>query len=313
MHPEHNVRLHRTGLNDFSRELNGDELIHAGLRPLDYHPGNAIALAVYPHLLARAVAAQGRVPRFDYLITLNDLEPTAYDLEKFRPTGTSIGLMGDPDRAVTRATSDLRHLLEEFPEIRLRFKRTSEMVDTDEFRRIVKMLTREKAHYLRQFMEDEHIDEDTLNAVHFMGLACSQCREPIDLTSEVEPSTCPSCGASLDGQRHYWMHFIPLIAMKWRLVQPDLLLIGSDYIEPNRGLMPGVKHENSLEAVLAFYGFLGGGRPLNILMPPLLLGPDGQKMSKSIGNIQQVSYEALLDACGRCAGGELTLDAVAER
>lgn len=310
MPSRHQVHLYRGGLEECSRSLRGDELIYSGLRPSDYHAGNSVVLAVYPHLLARAVAGLGRPVRFDYVITLNDIEPSGYDLRTLRPEGPSLAFTSPVERVVARVREDLRPLTEEFPEVRVRFVRTSSMVGTDVFRRTVEILTRGKGDYIARFLQEKYIAGRDVEGMDFVGQVCGNCQATMRMSFEpTAPLACEVCGATAaaDGGRHYWMYYIPLIALKLCVIQPDVALLGSDYAAPHRGLLAGMRHANSLEAILDFYDLLPGGRRLSLILPPVLLGSDGQKMSKSLGNIGEVAYNHVLDACAGSQGGEISL------
>ena len=298
MNSRHQVRLYRRGLHEVTENLRGDERIYSGLRPSDYHPGNSIVLAVYPHLLARSVAANGRRVRFDYVITLNDLEPLDYDLRALRPRGPSMAFTTRVESVIALVENDLKHLSDEFPECRIRFIPTSSLVDTEVFQKTIEILTQNKIECFGRFLHPGYLARRDIESMEFAGRVCGECRATIKMTDS--PSPCAACGAAFAGNSdYYWMHYVPLIAMKLRVLQPDVVILGSDYIEPVAGSLMGMIHNNSLEAILDFYELLPAGRSLQFLMPPLLLGKNQQKMSKSLGNLAEVSYEHILGACAR--------------
>lgn len=301
MNSRHQVRLYRRGLEEVTQNLRGDERIYSGLRPGDYHAGNSIVLAVYPHLLARAVAASGRRVRFDYVITLNDLEPSDYDLRTLRPRGPSLVFTAQIENVIALVENDLKHISKEFPECRIRFVRTSSMVETKVFQKTLEILTRNKIDCFGRFLHQNYLAVRDVESMEFAGRVCGQCRATVKITDPPGPvMTCEVCGSAFaENGDYYWMFYAPLVAMKLCVLQPDVVILGSDYIEPVSGSLTGMIHNNSLEAILDFYELLPAGRSLQFLMPPLLLGKDNQKMSKSLGNLAEVNYDHILSACDR--------------
>jgi hypothetical protein len=309
MNTNHQVHLYAKGLRDVCATMRGTEVLYSGIRPYDYHPGNRVVLAAYPHQIARTVASRGVVPRFRYVITINDLEPRDYDVAALQPVGPSFQVSTDVQAIVGKLETDLVHLRREFPEIRIEYLRTSTMVDTEHFRRALELMTQEPVALLRQFFQEEYLDSLPQETVQFVGLVCPTCKVPVSVRGATPPESarCPTCGVEVRsrGPLHFWLYYIPLLALKFRVVQPDLALLGGDYVEANDASVG--RYPDALAAILGCYDLIGGGRPLAFLIPPLLMGSDGQKMSKSIGNIQSYSYEEVLSASGATEGGQLVV------
>lgn len=311
--PVHRVQQYFGGLRSVAESLKGNEVVYSGIRPYDYHAGNRIVLAVYPHLLARSLAQRGIEPRFRYVITLNDLEPSNYDHTFFQATGPSYQLGTQVDAVIDKLEGDLAHLRQEFPRIEIQYYKTSDMVGTPHFQRAVSLMMGEPMEFLRHFLRDELLEQlppELLAMSEFFGLVCPSCKAPVHARQAptLEAATCQGCNTPLStrGALHYWMYFVPLLALKLRVVQPDVALLGGDYLEPDEAALV-LKQACKLEEILEFYGMLGGGRPLTFLIPPLLMGKDGQKMSKSLGNVVPYRYEEVLAACGSSDGSRLTL------
>ncbi|ATB38934.1 hypothetical protein CYFUS_004371 [Cystobacter fuscus] len=311
--PVHRVLQYFGGLRSLAESLKGDEVIYSGIRPYDYHAGNRIVLAVYPHLLARSLAQRGLEPRFRYVITLNDLEPSVYDDTVFRATGASYQLATQVDAIIGKVEGDLVHLRKEFPRIEIQYYKTSDMVGTPHFQRAVSLMMQEPVAFLRHFLREEILEQlppELLSMSEFFGLVCPSCKVPVHARQapKLEAATCEGCNTPLSthGALRYWMYFVPLLALKLRVVQPDVVLLGGDYLEADEGALV-LKQSCKLEEILEFYGMLEGGRPLTFLIPPLLMGKDGQKMSKSLGNVVPYRYEEVLAACGSSDGSRLTL------
>jgi hypothetical protein len=295
-------------LQNVAETLRGDEVLYSGIRPYDYHAGNRIVLAVYPHLLARSVARRGVTPRFRYVITLNDLEPSIFDGLALRATGPSYQLATAVDGIIDKLESDLIHLRREFPDVVIEYVKSSDMVRTPHFERATQILLQDPMELLRLYFREEVLalmPAEMVARSEFFGLVCPACKVPVPArgTPRLGDATCQSCGVALAarGTMHYWLYFIPLLALKLRVVQPDVALLGGDYLEPDE-MASMLKQPCKLDEILEFYGMLERGRPLTFLTPPLLMGKDNQKMSKSLGNVTAYRYEEVLAACSSIEG-----------
>src|SRR5436190_11749642 len=144
----HQVQCYREGLRNVVETLKGNEVIYSGIRPYDYHAGNRIVLAVYPHLLARSMAQRGVNPRFRYVITLNDLEPSVFDGLAFRATGPSYQFATAVDAIIDKLEADLIHLRREFPDVVIEYFRSSDMVRTPHFERATQILLQDPLELL---------------------------------------------------------------------------------------------------------------------------------------------------------------------
>jgi len=71
--------LYFSGLKRLAKEINGDEIVHIGIRPYGFHAGNAMALVVYPYLLCKYFEKEKRVARFRFIISINDWEQDCLD------------------------------------------------------------------------------------------------------------------------------------------------------------------------------------------------------------------------------------------
>lgn len=303
----HTLHVYRNGLEELASSLSGTERIYAGIRPYGYHAGNRIVLAVYPHLLARMLAARGVEPRFEYVVTLNDVEPRAYDYGSFQPVGP-VGDDAEIAKTVDTLEADLVRLRAEFPSVSIRYLRSSEIFETPLFDRCGKILSGATA--LETFLTEDLMSQITFEGGEFSGLACVAC----GITTRLHPGApCTACGSPLATEprsRAFWMHYVPLISMKLAHIEPDVAILGGDYLDTADELLLFMRHQNMLEAIWAFYDLIASRR-LTMLCSPVLLGPDGRKMSKSLGNLQEFSYEEVFTACASGAGRSVAVVPVA--
>jgi hypothetical protein len=193
-------------------------------------------------------------------------------------------------------------LRRDFPEVTIEYLKSSDMVHTPHFERLQQLVLQDPRAFLELFVRDEilpHLPAELVAASEFLGLVCPACKRPVSArqTPRLEDAVCPGCDVALGsrGALHYWLYFVPLLALKLRVVQPDVALLGGDYLEPDAAAAM-LKQPCKLEEILELYQRLDG-RPLRFLVPPLLLGKDGQKMSKSLGNVTTYRYDQVLAAC----------------
>jgi len=190
----------------------------------------------------------------------------------------------------------------------IEYYKSSDMVRTPHFQRTTQILLQDPMELLRLYFREEILAQMPAEMVagsEFFGLLCPTCKIPVPARQapRFEDATCKDCGVALAtrGAMHYWLYFIPLLALKLRVVQPDVALLGGDYLEPDE-MAPLLKQPCKLDEILEFYGMLERGRALTFLVPPLLMGKDNQKMSKSLGNVTAYRYEQVLAACGSIEG-----------
>ena len=300
MKPTHHIELFANGLSKLAGRLRGDEVLYSGIRPYGYHAGNRIAVAVYPHLLARLVAARGINPRFVYTITINDIEPLDYDEVEFKVLDSTFQFGSDVDADKFEKTiyQDLEGLRIEFPEVKVRFHRTSAMTETEAFMTIFRAVTVDKHFLLNDFLNHYYADQVNRSA-EFAGFICRNCHLPC--RAEDGPAqvayVCPKChckGEAGNIGENYWMFRVPLIAMKLAVVQPNVVFLGSDYLTRRSERL---NNNTDLDAILRLHARLNMAGEINFALPPILLGNDGRKMSKSLGNLRKYEYDELLLLC----------------
>ncbi|MDO8570961.1 MAG: hypothetical protein Q7R97_05255 [Candidatus Daviesbacteria bacterium] len=282
--------------------MSGDETIYSGIRPLGFHPGNMIVLSVYPHLVAENLQNQGKKPRFSYIITMNDIEPARYDFERFIPLDTSVSFKEDISITEKTIRKALTHMLDDFPEINVSFVKSSSFQSSDKFSDVADILINHKEKFAKSYIKPEYLDGKTYNDMHFIGIICDDCHSPLLSTSynnALFEAYCESCDKQVSGiasEMNFWLYYVNLISMKLSILQPDIVLLGGDYIQTPDERIKSLTKANPLGSIMNFYDWLGG-RSLNFLLGPLLIGEDGRKMSKEFNNIQDLSYEDVFSFC----------------
>ncbi|MBI2887604.1 MAG: hypothetical protein HYY02_10395 [Chloroflexi bacterium] len=296
--------LRATGLRALAQELRGDEVVHAGMRPYGFHAGNKAPILCYPILLGEEMLRRGVEPRFRYLVTLNDWEtdglahPAGYPLN-VTPSGRSFQHQPDPDGCspglVDHWESHLRRELapiqERFPAVQLSLVRASQIRDADGMQRALEA-------GLARPQEVRLLLEETLKVVildaplQFLGAVCPSCRSIQGETSYAGGRgavtfRCAACGSASARPKEaldYWLYVHLLGAAKYLVFRPDVWIFGGDFLE-----------YRTVDFLDRMVEALDGKPPaMKHLITPILLGPDGEKMSKSRGNLADLPLERLL-------------------
>jgi len=298
----HRVEKYKQGLDSISNTLDGKETIYAGIRPWGYHPGNSIVLAIYPHLLAEKVSERGINPEFKYTITINDMESVKYDFDNFCPLDTSFEFAHNIASTEKVINKDLEHMLKAFPDIDISFVKSSSFKNTREFSKVSEILINQKKWFANNYLKESYLDGKNVDEMQFMGLICNECNEPI-LNTAYEDNIffgyCNNCDRMYSGSQevmNFWMYYVGLIGMKLSIIQPDVALLGCDYIQTEQERAESLTKDNPLDSIMKFYDSLGG-RQLNFLLGPVLLSRDGRKMSKTFNNIEYLPYEKVYSIC----------------
>lgn len=135
--------LYLNGLKRLAKEMTGCEVVHLGIRPYGFHAGNAMALVVYPYLLCKFLEDLGKVPKLQFVVSINDWEQDALDGPNYMrypfniyPKNTSLQFTPDEDGCCESIVdhwqpiieSNLRKSKKRFPHISFRFVRNSELI-----------------------------------------------------------------------------------------------------------------------------------------------------------------------------------------
>ncbi len=301
-----NRYYYASGLRHLAAELAGDEVIHAGARPYDLHAGNRIPLVVYPTLLAEALAARGRTPRFRYVVTLNDWDTDGLVGKSgaplsFRPHGTTFQYRPDPagccatlvDHWERRFWREIAPLRAAYPQIDVTTARASTLARQPGFLEILRFALYNRAEVGRALSKavGQAVDE---RDCRFAGVVCPRCHaidgQTIDDAANGHVRfACDKCNAQVAGALldfDWWLYVHVLGAAKYAALAPDVWIFGGDFVE--HGTL------NFLDRMIE----LATGTPprMKHLITPILRGSDGEKMSKSRGNYLEVPSEVLFRA-----------------
>ncbi|MBI3977848.1 MAG: hypothetical protein HY331_06655 [Chloroflexi bacterium] len=292
-----------SGLRALAGVLPDQAVVHAGSRPYGLHAGNKLPIVVYPHLLAAELHRLGRPANFRYVVTLNDWDTDTLDhLPGYRfnfvPRGRSFQHQADPagccaslvDHWERRLRAELRPLGERFPDVVVDVRRVSTFRDVPVFADALRRGLADPGALAARIEAAFGVPVDAGRA-QFLGAVCPACHSidgatAYDRTSDQVSFACRQCGTTTGaacGQLDYWLYTHLLGAAKCRAVDPDAWVFGGDFAE--------TRTIDFLESVVAL---LQGAPPrMNKLFTPVLLGSDGEKMSKSRRNLLDVPIEWL--------------------
>ena len=292
------------GLSKLAKSLKGDEHIHAGMRPYGFHIGNKLPLIVYPILLGNEMRKRGIEPRFRYSISLNDWDTDSYlPINNYPmnlvPKGYSFQYQKDThgchnsrvDHWESVIEDEIKILREKMPNVRCDIIRVSSLKRNDSFLRVMRFGLDYPEKILAIIKENMKIDVLS-TPTQFIGSVCKSCFSIEGLTSysKENDEVCFICSKCRNKQetfvweQDYWIYVHLLGAAKNAALRPDIWIFGGDFITSDSIIFHKAVYEASL------------GYPLRQkhLFTTVLLGPDGQKMSKSIGNLADIPLNELI-------------------
>jgi lysyl-tRNA synthetase class I len=310
--------LYLKGLKELVHELNGNEIIHIGIRPYGFHAGNTVALIVYPFLLCKFFSDRGLVPKFRFVISINDWEQDALDGPdprkypfNIRPKTSSLQFTPDDfgccrsivDHWEKRIKDRVSLIQKKFKEISLKFVRNSELIEYESCRVFLAETVRNPRKQLA--ILKKHSDADILDEpIQFAGVVCPKCKKTKgDTRSSVGAEinwVCHTCSYSSSGDIRdfdYWWYHKPMLIARLDIFNVDVTLSGGDHFSEGdfnirrdfiRTFSPKTKE------------------PL-MLFTPTVFAKDGNKMSKSRNNTEFSDIGKLIKAMSDYDGGRFDI------
>lgn len=317
------VFLFWNGLNKLAEELQGDENIFVGTRPFGFHGGNRWTMIAYPWHLFRKLEENGKKPKFTFYISINDMEPChlkylyldnnskpyyktlqqmgedeepPYNYNVF-PEDTSFQFTADPDGCCDCIAGHWQKIMEkemsvlkkEFPQVRLRFVRNSEIKNKEIFLEVLKKTLEKPAlisQAIKRFDDAPILDKN----LFFAGAICPECdsaQGKTSLADDIVEFSCNNCSTSFTGnlrETNFWMHHVPLLIPRILLFDIDVCIRGGDHYQAKR-----VEINNILMEELG-----GSNKNPSTLVAPMVMSYNGRKMSKSWFNERDISLEKVL-------------------
>ncbi|MBI2009271.1 hypothetical protein HYS84_02575 [Candidatus Saccharibacteria bacterium] len=313
-----NCFLYLEGLKELSIRLRGDEKIHLGIRPYQFHAGNILSIGAYPYLLCEEVKKLGKTPRFTFIISLNDWEQdelVGEDIYRYifdvRPKHTTIQhLKADngenmTDHWETKIKHELKLIIQDFPEVKIGYVRNSELRYHPLMQEaLIHTLNNRHKHkeILLKYSKKPTNGTDT----RFANAVCDKCYN-IDTESEVLPKklirlTCTECGKNAIGSIlsfNYWFYHKELFSARLAILRFDVSISGSDHYAEGDYATRKALYELIYEKPFP---------NLKMLFAPILLSDDGQKMSKSRDNYKYIPLGTILSYARTNINSSLSLN-----
>ncbi len=295
-------------MRQVAERLTGHETLHVGIRPFGLHAGNVLGIVAYPHLLCRAMRQLGKTPRFTLIVSINDWEqdaPSGPDVVRYpynivpRETTFQFSAVVDGmsvvDRWEPRIRAAFAPFAEEFPGVRIEFRRTSQLAQDP---RTGPFLARtlERADRIGHVLAEHGSYEVLADPILFASVVCPECHAARGRTVfHADDSTvlfhCVACtwkGERTFSEFDWWWHHKPMFLARWYLWGIDVAVSGGDhFVDGDAAIREGVQRVFGLE-----------DRDLMMLFSPMLVDETGLKISKSAHNEVDIPYDALLKHAG---------------
>lgn len=298
--------LYLSGLKRLSGEVKGDEIIHLGIRPYGFHAGNAVALLLYPYLLCKFIRQRGIEPTFKFIVSLNDYEQDSLDgpdtirypfniYPKNSSLKHTVDERGCCDSIVEHwqpiLEKCLRVLTQHYSSTIMSFVKNSELRGNTIFMNLLLHTIRfpqEQGEIMRKYSGKEVLE----NPMQYAGVVCPQCRKTHGKTDIMINKDvvwkCKTCAISIRrpyNQFDYWWHHKAMLCARLKIFDVDITISGADHYSEGDFLIR--------KAFLNL--FFPEHKIPKMLFSPLILAPDGRKMSKSRNNTAFASVKTLLD------------------
>ena len=294
------------GVASLASEMQGDETIHIGIRPYELHAGNKLAIIAYPILICQELERLGKEPRLTFLLSLNDWEQRVlvgtniyeYTFD-VRPLDITIQYATEPDGTTLTApfwgekiTDAMREITDRYPNVMIKPFFNSDLHRHEAMKSVV-VQTLEKPQEIKDLMIEITKKPTDNSLVQFAATVCPSCHDAntrTDIQSGTFRVECTVCGHVANGQYEdfmYWLHHNPLFAARWKAFGFGYSLCGGDHLA-----------EGDVEVRRALYRYFFNEEPpeLGMVFSPILVGSDGNKMSKSRDNYFDASIDDILVA-----------------
>ncbi|MFA6253710.1 MAG: hypothetical protein WC640_00395 [Candidatus Paceibacterota bacterium] len=296
--------LYLSGLKKVATKMSGQETIHLGIRPYGFHAGNALALYVYPYLLCRELKKMGKKARLTLIYSLNDYEQDEIDSPNknlypfnLKPKYTTFQFLPSgecPEKTMIelwapRIRENIKRLLIDFPELNIRYINNSWLKEHPTFKKLL-LKTLTESDKLSDIFR-KYTDKIVLANAQYASAVCKKCfcarnKTTID-GNEIFSFLCPNCHQSNSGKFNdfdYWWYHKPLFLARMEIFKPDLTISGGDHY-----------NEGDYEVRQAMAeAFVPGKQMPDMLFTPVLLAPDGKRMSKSQGNARYGKIDEII-------------------
>lgn len=308
--------LYLDGLKTLAQELKGTEKIHVGIRPYELHAGNLLSIVGYPYLLMEEVQKRGITPKFTLIVSINDWEQESFigkDIFKYsfdnRPKNSTIkNTLVDGIALVDlwqpKIEAAINTLKKQFPKITISFIRNSSLKGEPAMRQTIFTTIRDRLEHKKIFLKISG-RPTTGEEPYYTNILCKNCKAAdtqtvlnVDDQLSYHCRKCDRTGASTYEAGDFWLYHKQLFVARLEILRFDLSISGADH------LMEG---DDGIRVEL-YKAIFGKDVPdIKMLFAPVLIAPDGNKMSKAMGNISSLSIKTILELVRNTEGSELNI------
>jgi len=298
------VYLYKKGIKKLAREVSGRENIHIGIRPFGFHVGNALSTVVYPYMLCLLFRDLGKVPKFNFIISLNDYEQDSlsgpdYHRYPFNiyPRSTIIKYLPDPsgchksaaDHWVPIIKKSINLIKKDFPDIKITYVKNSDLKNNPYFKNsLLRTLNNplEQHNIYKKYSNRDVLDHPN----HYANPICKKCysaNSDYYIIGEKVTLTCQECGSTFThkySQFDYWYYHKPMVVPRYRIFNIDITMGGADHYSEGDVIFRK-KFIKLLDKKL---------KEPKYFFAPLVLARDGKKMSKTLKNEEFPRIDRLL-------------------
>lgn len=309
------VFLFYDGIQELATHLTGNETLHVGIRPFGCHAGNKLPLIVYPWILCDIMRQKGYEPCFRVVVSVNDWEPhklryldeNIYPYNVF-PEITSFQYTPDENLCCTsivehwepRIQFNIQQLIDKFPLVTVNLVRNSFLKKHHVFLYMLRK-TLEEPSVIAEIIEKATNNWVSRVDLQFAGAVCPKCKScqgETVLVKEQISFNCNNCSNMSLGSLisfDYWWHHISMLPPRVNIFNVDICIRGGDHFAWN----------NFAVNELLIKEYMPYTSVPRTLVTPILIAPDGKKMSKSRNNIVDCELSFLLEAARYCNSLEL--------
>lgn len=311
------VFLYKDGLRHAAGDLRGNETIHLGIRPYEMHAGNVLAIIAYPILLCEELEQRGVVPKFKFILSLNDWEQqnlTGENIYQYIfdtwPEGATIQYSTENNGVSTaelwsqRIIKRLRTVCDRYPKVTIEPVFNSQLKNNNIMKKVI-IKTINNYDQIKKLLLETTGAKSNGQGKSFASAVCKQCCNANTATivgaDGLIAAACNVCGEKSRGKYEdfsYWLYHKPLFAARWKIFNFECSISGGDHFK-----------EGDTQTRETLYRFYFDKEPPKITMmySPVLLGRNGEKMSKSRNNFFDTDVDVLLDAARQCNSEVLRL------
>lgn len=296
--------LYLEGIKQLASEVRGNERIYTAIRPYDMHAGNVLSIVAYPYILCEEVQKRGITPEFTFLVSINDWEQdqlTGEDIHKYifdtRPVHTTIAhtTNSDGENIVgikqPLIENEVNKLKVNFPGIKIEFVRNSSLKNNPLMKHVLlHCIQNYKDH--KKLLLDVTKRETVGTDMRFANALCSKCFDANTntqlLAGEMLETTCKNCGnheIRTYNDCDFWLYHKQLFPPRLAILDFQITISGADHY---------LQGDFNVRKALYEYIYNKPMPSVKMAFAPLLIAPDGEKMSKSRKNDFYLPLEELL-------------------